>query len=87
MKYCLHCLSVCLVLVSCVYAGEVVKEENITIGVSSGDPVEIFTINGDVTVSEWPSDQVEVIYTITCSSEEELDFITVECNTSSGIIC
>ncbi len=45
MKYCLYCLSVCLVLVSGVYAGEVVTEENITIGVSSGDPVEIFTVN------------------------------------------
>lgn len=87
MKSILLYLSVCLVLVSGVYAGEVVTEENITIGLSSGDPVEIFTINGDVTVSEWSSDQVEVIYTITCDSEEELDFITVECNTSSGIIC
>ncbi len=87
MKYCLYCLSVCLVLVSGVYAGEVVTEENITIGVSSGDPVEIFTVNGDVIVSEWSSDQVEVVYLITCDSEEELDYITVECNTSSGIIC
>jgi DUF4097 and DUF4098 domain-containing protein YvlB len=87
MKYRLYCLSVCLVLVSGVYAGEAVTEENITIGVSSGDPVEIFTVNGDITVSQWSSDLVEVVYTITCSSEEELDFITVECNTSNGIIC
>ena len=87
MKYYLCCLGVCLVLVSGVYAGEVVTEENITVGVSSGDPVEIFTVNGDITVSEWSSDQVEVIYTITCDSEEELDFITVECNTSNGLIC
>lgn len=87
MKYRLYCLGVCLVLVSGVYAGEAVTEENITIGVSSGDPVEIFTVNGSITVSEWSSDLVEVVYTITCSSEEELDFITVECNTSNGIIC
>ena len=87
MKYCLYCLIVCLVLVSGVYAGEVVTEENIAIGVSSGDPVEIFTVNGDVIVSEWSSDQVEVVYLITCSSEEELDYITVECNTSNGISC
>ncbi len=80
-------MSVCLVLVSGVYAGEVITEEIITIGVSSGDPVEMFSINGDVIVSEWSSDQVEVVYIITCDSEEELDFITVECNTSSGIIC
>lgn len=87
MKFNLYCLSVCLVLVPGIYAGEVVTEENITIGVSSGDPVEIFTVNGDITVSQWSSDMVEVVYTITCSSEEELDFITVECNTVSGIIC
>lgn len=87
MKFNLYCLSVCLVLIPSVYAGEVVTEENITIGVSSGDPVEIFTVNGDITVSQWSSDMVEVVYTITCSSEEELDFITVECNTVSGIIC
>ncbi len=87
MKFSLYCLSVCLVLVPGIYAGEVVTEENITIGVSSGDPVEIFTVNGDITVSQWSSDQVEVVYIITCSSEEELDFITVECNTSNGIMC
>lgn len=87
MRSILFYLSVCLILVAGVYAGEAVTEENITIGVSSGDPVEIFTINGDITVSDWSSDQVEVIYTITCDSEEELDFITVESNTSSGIIC
>ena len=87
MKISLYCLSVCLVLVPGIYAGEVVTEENITIGVSSGDPVEIFTVNGDITVSQWSSDMVEVVYTITCSSEEELDFITVECNTSNGIMC
>ncbi len=80
-------MSVCLVLVTGVYAGDVVTEENITVEVSSGDPVEIFTINGDITVEEWNSDQVEVIYTITCSSEEQLEFITVDCNTSGGIIC
>lgn len=80
-------MSVCLVLVAGVYAGEVVKEENITVEVASGDPVEIFTVNGDVTVEEWSSDMVEVIYIITCDSEEEMDFITVESNTSNGIIC
>lgn len=87
MKSSLHCLGICLVLVSGAYSGELLTEENITIGVSSGDPVEIFTVNGDITVSQWSSEMVEVVYTITCSSEEELDFITVECNTVSGIIC
>ncbi len=87
MKSVLTFLSVCLLLVTGVFAGDVSEVENITVGVSSGDPVEIFTINGSITVEEWDSDQVEVIYTITCSSEEEMNFVTVECNTSSGIIC
>ena len=87
MKSMLSCLSVCLIMAAGVYAAAVVTEENITIEASSGDPVEIFTVNGDITVSDWSSDQVEVIYIITCDTEEELDFITVECNTSSGIIC
>ncbi|MEN8207927.1 MAG: hypothetical protein ABFR50_01625 [Candidatus Fermentibacteria bacterium] len=87
MRFSLYCLVVCLVLVSGVRAGEVITEENVTVGVSSGDPVEIFTVNGNIAVSEWSSDLVEVIYTITCSSDEELEFITVDCNTSNGIIC
>ena len=87
MKLILSCLSGCIILVTGVYAGDVITEENITIDISSGDHVEIYTVNGDITVEEWASDQVEVIYTITCGSEEGLDFITVECNTSNGIIC
>lgn len=87
MKSVLTCLSICLVLVAGVFAGDITTVENITVEVSSGDPVEIYTINGNINVEEWDSDQVEVIYTITCSSEDELDFITVECNTSNGIIC
>ena len=87
MKSILACLSVCLVLVACAFAGNVTTVENISVEVSSGDPVEIFTINGNINVEEWDSDQVEVIYTITCSSEEGLDFVTAECNTSNGIIC
>lgn len=87
MKTVLSCLSVCLILVAGVFAGEVVKEENVTVEVASGDPVEIFTVNGDITVEEWSSDNVEVIYIITCDSEEELSFLTVESNTSDGIIC
>lgn len=87
MKHTLVCLSACLVLVTGVSAGNVTTVENITVGVSSGDPMEISTINGNITVEEWDSDQVEVIYTITCSSEEEMNFITVDCNTSRGIIC
>lgn len=87
MKSILSCFGACLVLVTSVFAGDIVSEESVTVEVSSGDPVEIYTVNGDVTVEEWASDQVEVTYIITCSSEEELDFITVECDISSGIIC
>jgi len=87
MKIIVSCLSVCLILSAAVYAEDAVKEESISVEVSSGDPVEIYTVNGDIVAEEWSSDQVEVTYIITCDSEEELDFINVECNTSSGIIC
>lgn len=87
MKYILSCLSVCMVLGTGVSAGHVTAVENITVEVSSGNPMEIFTINGNINVEEWDSDQVEVVYTITCSSEEDLNFVTVEYNISNGIIC
>ncbi|MCD4848051.1 MAG: hypothetical protein K8R76_07665 [Candidatus Aegiribacteria sp.] len=87
MKYILSSLSVCMVLVTGVTAGQVTTVENITVEASSGNPMEIFTINGSIDVEEWDSNQVEVVYTITCSNEEELSFITVESNMSNGIIC
>lgn len=87
MKSILVCLSVCPVLITGVSAGHVTTMENITVEVSSGNPLEIFTINGNITVEEWDSDQVEVVYTITCRTEEDMGFITVESNTSNGINC
>ena len=87
MKYILSSLSVCMVLVTGVTAGQATTVENITVEASSGNPMEIFTINGSIDVEEWDSNQVEVVYTITCSNEDELSFITVESNTSDGIIC
>ena len=87
MKSFVSCLSVCLILSAVIYAEDAVKEESISVEVSSGDQVEIYTVNGSIITEEWSSDQVEVSYIITCETEEELDFISVECNTSSGITC
>ena len=87
MKSTLTCLSVCLVLVSSAFAGDYSTVENITVQISSEDPVEIFTINGNINVEEWDSDKVEVVYTVTSDNQEDLDFVTVEYDTSIGIIC
>ncbi len=87
MKLLLSCLTVCLVLSAGASAEEAVTEETISVDVSSGDPIEIITINGDIITEEWDSDQVMILYTITCDTEEELDFISVDCNTSNGILC
>jgi DUF4097 and DUF4098 domain-containing protein YvlB len=87
MKIVFSCLGVCLLIVTAAFAAEAVREESIAVDVLPGDQVEIYTINGNITAENWDSDEVEIIYIITCDTEEELDFISVDCNTSDGIVC
>jgi len=84
MKVFLTCL---IVIAAGLYAAEAVSEESIATEVSPGDQLEIYTINGDIIAEKWDSDEVEVVYLITCDSEEELEFISVDCDLSDGIIC
>jgi len=70
-----------------VYGEDVVREETITATLAADKPVSICNINGDITVEGWDSDQVEVVYIITCDDQEEMDAIDVLCDLSNGIEC
>ncbi len=66
---------------------DVVREETITVSLDSDDPVSILNINGDISIEGWDSDEVEVVYVITCDDQEEMDAIDVLCDLSDGIVC
>jgi len=86
MKMLFLLLAVCFIAFSA-YAEDVVREENITAVLNAGDCVEISNINGDISVEGWASESVEVVYIITCESQEEMEAIEVLCDTSNGIVC
>ncbi len=79
-------MTVCLAAGSA-FGDEVIREESIAATLATGDTVAIFNINGDITVEGGASDEVEVVYTITCEDQEELDAVEVLCDLSSGISC
>jgi DUF4097 and DUF4098 domain-containing protein YvlB len=82
-----------LLLVACVltsgsaYSEEFTRTETLTVPISSGDLVEIYNINGDISIEEWNSEDVQVEYTITCPDEGMLELIQVECTTDDGLEC
>lgn len=86
MKLLFLTLTVCLAT-GIVYGEDVVREETITATLAADKPVSICNINGDITVEGWDSDQVEVVYIITCDDQEEMDAIDVLCDLSDGIVC
>lgn len=86
MKLLFLALTVC-VATGIVYGEDVVREETITATLAADKPVSICNINGDITVEGWDSDQVEVVYIITCDDQEEMDAIDVLCDLSNGIEC
>jgi len=68
-------------------AGDVVQVETLTASVMQGDPVSVENVNGNIVVEGWDSPGVQVSYTITCSSQEEMDAISVVCSTENGVSC
>jgi len=76
-----------LVILSAAALAAVVNEETISVPVSSGDPVEVFNINGDLSIEEWDSDRVELTYRKTADTEEELQAVIVRCDTDNGLFC
>jgi DUF4097 and DUF4098 domain-containing protein YvlB len=86
MKLLFLIATVCLVAFSA-SAEDVVREENITAVLNSGDCLEISNINGEISIQEWDSDAVQAVYTITCETQEELDAIDVVCDTVNEFIC
>ncbi len=86
MKLLFLTLTVCFAT-GIVYGEDVVREETITATLAADKPVSICNINGDITVEGWDSDQVEVVFIITCDDQEEMDAIDVLYDLSDGIEC
>lgn len=76
-----------LMLSTAAFAEECTRTETITIPISSGDPVEIYNLNGDIRFEEWDSEDLELSYTITCNDQNAMDNVTVALDTGSGLLC
>ena len=86
MKILVSLITLCLFVFSA-SAEDVVREETITAALNAGEKIQIDNINGDISVEGWSSDEVEVVYTITCDNQEEMDAIEVVCDLDDGIFC
>ncbi len=86
MRIMLVVLTVCLVAGSA-FGEDVVFEETITANLSADELVSICNVNGDISVEGWDSDEVEVVYIITCDDQEDMDAVKVNCDLSDGIVC
>ncbi len=86
MKIMLVVLTVCLAAASA-FGEDVVLEETITANLSADELVSICNINGDISVEGWDSNEVEVVYIITCDDQEDMDAVKVNCDLSDGIVC
>ncbi len=86
MKLLLLTLIVCTVTGFAI-AEDIVREEKVTVVLEADDLVSIDNINGEITVEGWDSEEVEVVYVITCENQEEMDAIEVVCDVSDGINC
>lgn len=78
-------LALAVLLTSAAFADDVVVQETVTANVSAGNPVSIGTINGDIQIESWDSDEIEVSYTITCETQEEMDAIEVVYSIQDGV--
>lgn len=76
-----------LLLSTAAFAEECTRTETITIPMSSGDPVGIYNLNGDIRFEEWDSEDLELSYTITCDGQRAMDNVTVALDTGSGLYC
>ncbi|MBD3278607.1 MAG: DUF4097 family beta strand repeat protein [Candidatus Aegiribacteria sp.] len=63
------------------------ETEVMTISPSAGDPLEISSISGDVVIEEWNSDEMEFSYTIMADDQDDIQMVTVRCDTEEGVIC
>lgn len=86
MKLMLLLLTVAIVA-SVSFGEDVVREETITASLESSDLVSILNVNGDISLEGWDSEEVEIVYVITCDNQEEMDAIDVLCDLSDGIAC
>ena len=79
-------LTVCFAAVSA-FGEDVIREESIAVTPAAGDIVAISNINGSISVEGRDSDVVEVVYVITCETQEEMDAVEVLCDLSNGVVC
>jgi hypothetical protein len=64
-----------------------VDEQACCVVLEADAPVAICSINGDIAIEEWESNQVCVEYVITCGNPDELEVLEIRCDTSDGIFC
>lgn len=76
-----------LLLSTAAFAEECTRMETLTVSLSSGDPVEIYNLNGNIRFEEWDSEDLELSYTITCGDQRAMDHVTVDLDTGSGLLC
>lgn len=86
MKLPVFCL-VFLLAAAVQLQAEVAETEVVSISVSDGDPLEVSSISGDIDIEEWDSDEMEFAYTITADDQEDIQLVTVRCDTEEGVIC
>jgi hypothetical protein len=87
MKTSLITLSACLIFAGGAFSEEFTRTETMTFPLSQSDNVEIYNINGDITLEEWDSSALELTYVITCDDQASLDHITVEFDSGQGLEC
>jgi len=69
-------------------AEEVTVDEQACCVVLEADAlVAVCSINGDIAIEEWDSDQVCIEYVITCENPDELEVMEIRCDTSDGVFC
>lgn len=66
---------------------ETSRRETLTFEVGSGDYVKLYNINGDLSVQEWASSELELSYVITVSDPSSLELVSVVCETDGGLDC
>ncbi|HDT13975.1 MAG TPA: hypothetical protein ENO03_06405, partial [Candidatus Aminicenantes bacterium] len=82
------CLTILLVAVSCIMAGEEYKEDfSRTLPLKAGDRFALENVNGGVTISAWDRDEVEIkAVKTTRRRREELDKVEIRVDEGNGRI-
>jgi|GEM_PF-1550149 len=87
MKNSLYLFITALVIIGAAFAEDFTSQETITVTVSPNDRLEIYNINGDITLEEWDSSELELTYVKTAEDAETLEHLIVEIDEERGLEC